>query len=167
MVSMSSDVNGPRTQRARVILAWKGIGWFLSQFAPIALAFFIDDLEATHLLGGDVGPGDAEVGRVKLQFEDPLEKAACGRVRTRVFQVVESAMRAAIDGVLPAAAMRAGARRVGVVHRALMPALTARYIVRVGATVRAVRAAVAEVLLVDGPEDEQPERDRMRPLIRP
>ena len=63
--------------------------------------------------------------------------------------------------------MRAGARRVGVVHRALMPALTARYIVRVGATVRAVRAAVAEVFLMDGPEDEQPERDRMRPLIRP
>ena len=63
--------------------------------------------------------------------------------------------------------MRAGARRVGVVHRALVPALSARYIVRVGAAVRAVRAAVAEILLVDGPKDEQPERDRMRPLIRP
>ena len=63
--------------------------------------------------------------------------------------------------------MGAGARRVGVAHRALVPALTARYIVRIGATVRAVRAAVAEVLLVDGPIDEQPERDRMRPLIRP
>jgi hypothetical protein len=57
--SMSSDVNGPRTQRARVILAWKGIGWSLGQFAPIALAFFLDDLEPTHLLGGYVGPGDA------------------------------------------------------------------------------------------------------------
>lgn len=63
--------------------------------------------------------------------------------------------------------MRAGARRVGVVHRVVVPALSARYIVRVGATLRAVRAAVAEVLLVDGPKDEQPERDRMRPLIRP
>jgi hypothetical protein len=63
--------------------------------------------------------------------------------------------------------MWAGARRVGVVDRALVPALTTRYIVRVGATVRAVHAAVAKILLVDGPIDEQPERDRMRPLIRP
>lgn len=63
--------------------------------------------------------------------------------------------------------MRAGSRCVGVAHRALVPALTACYIVRVGATVRAVRAAVAKILLVDGPIDEQPERDRMRPLIRP
>ena len=63
--------------------------------------------------------------------------------------------------------MRAGARRVGIAHRALVPALAARYVVRVGATVGAVRAAVAEVLLVDGPMDEYPERDRVRPLIRP
>jgi len=60
----------------------------------------------------------------------------------------------------------AGARRVGVAHGALVPAFAARHIVRVGATVRAVRAAVAKILLVDGPIDEQPERDRMRPLIR-
>ena len=166
MVSMSSDVNGPRTQRARVSFAWKGIGWFLSQFAPIALAFFLDDLEATHLLGGDVAPWNAEVGRIKLKFEDPLEKATGDRVRAHVIQVVEPAMRATIDGVLPGAAMRAGARRGSVAHRALVPALTARYIVRVGATVRAVCAAIAEILLVNGPIDEQPERDRMRPLIR-
>jgi hypothetical protein len=137
------------------------------EFLPISLAFFLDDLEPTHLLGGYVGPWDAEVGRIELQFEDPLKEATGDRVGPHVFQVVESAMRAAIDGELPGAAMRAGARRVGVAHRALLPALTARYIVRVGATVRAVRAAVAEILLVDGPIDEQPERDRMRPLIRP
>ena len=63
--------------------------------------------------------------------------------------------------------MGAGAGRVGVVHRALMPALPACHIVRVGATVRAIRSAVAETLLVDGPIDQQPERDRIRPLIRP
>lgn len=139
----------------------------MHEFLPISLAFFFDDLEPTYLLGGYVGPWDAEVGRIELQFEDPLKEATGDRVGPHVIQVVESAMRAAIDGVLPGAAMRTGARRVGVTHRALVPALTARYIVRVGATVRAVRAAVAEVLLVDGPIDEQPKRDRMRPLIRP
>lgn len=63
--------------------------------------------------------------------------------------------------------MRAGARGVSVIHRALVPTLSARYIICVGATVRAVRAAVAKILLVDGPIDKQPERYRMRPLIRP
>ena len=139
----------------------------MREFLPIALALFLDDLESAHFLGGYVGPGDTEVGRIELQFEDPLKEATGDRVGPHVVQVVESAMRAAVDGVLPGAAMRAGARRVGVAHRALVPALTAHYIVRVGATVRAVRTAVAEVLLVDGPIDEQPERDRMRPLIRP
>jgi hypothetical protein len=137
------------------------------EFAFIAFAFFLEDLEAADLLCGDVAPRNTEVGRIELQFEDPLEKATGDRVRAHVIQVVEPAMRATIDGVLPGAAMRAGARRVGVVHRALMPALSARHIVRVGTTVGAVRTAVAEVILVDGPIDEQPERDRMRPLIRP
>ncbi len=139
----------------------------MREFLPISLAFFFDDLKPTHLLGVYVGPWDAEVSRIELQFEDPLKEATGDRVGPHVVQVVESAMRAAIDVVLPGAAMRAGSRRVGVAHRALVPALSARYIVRVGATVRAVRAAVAEILLVDGPIDEQPERDRMRPLIRP
>jgi hypothetical protein len=63
--------------------------------------------------------------------------------------------------------VRAGARRVGVPNRALVPALPARHIVGVRAAARAVCAAIAEVLLVDGPVNEEPERDRMRPLIRP
>jgi len=137
------------------------------EFLPIALAFFLEDLEATHLLGGHVAPGNAKVGRIELQFEDPLEKATGDRVRSDVIQVVEAAMRAAVDGVLPGAAVRAGARRVGITNRALVPALTARYIVGIRATARTVRASIAQVILVDAPMDEEPERDRMRPLIRP
>ena len=139
----------------------------MREFLPIALAFFLDDLEPTHLLGGYVAPRDAEVGRIELQFEDPLEEATGDRVGPHVVQVVESAMRAAVDGVLPGAAVRAGARRVGVPNRALAPALPARHIVGIRATARAVRAAVTQIILVDGPVDEEPEGDRMRPLIRP
>ena len=133
----------------------------------VLLAFFLEDLEAANLLCCYVAPRNAEVGRIELQFEDPLEKPTGDRVRAHVIQVVETAMRAAIDRVLPGAAVRAGARRVGVADRALMPALPARHIVGIGAATRAVRAPVAQVLLVDGPMDQEPERDRMRPLIRP
>jgi hypothetical protein len=133
----------------------------------VALAFFLEDLKPAHLLRCHVAPGDTEVGRIELQFEDPLEQAAGGRVRTHVIQVVQPAMRAAVDGVLPGAAMRAGARRIGVPNRVLVPALPARHIVGIRAAARAVRAAIAKILLVDGPMDEEPERDRMRPLIRP
>jgi len=82
-------------------------------------------------------------------------------------KVIETAMRAAVDGVLPGAAVRAGARRVGITNRALVPALPARHIVGIRATARPVRATIAQVLLVNGPMDQEPERDRMRPLIRP
>jgi len=62
------------------------------EFLPISLAYFFDDLKPTHLLGGYVGPGDAEVGRIELQFEDPLKKATGDRVRPHVIQVVEPAV---------------------------------------------------------------------------
>ena len=137
------------------------------EFALVTLAFFLEDLEAAHLLGSYVAPGNTEVGRVKLKFEDPLEEATGDRVGAHVIQVVQTAMRAAVDGVLPGAAVRAGARRVGIPNGALVPALPARHIVGIRAATRAVRAPVAQVVLVDGPMDQKPERDRMRPLIRP
>jgi hypothetical protein len=115
----------------------------------VALAFFLEDLKPAHLLRCHVAPGDTEVGRIELQFEDPLEEAAGDRVRAHVIQIVQSAMRAAVDGVLPGAAVRAGARRVGIPNGALVPALPARNIVGIGAATRAVRAPVAQVLLVD------------------
>ena len=139
----------------------------MCEFALVLLAFFLEDLEAANLLCCHVAPRNTEVGRVELKFEDPLEEATSDRVRAHVIQVVETAMRAAVDRVLPGAAVRAGARRVGIPNGALVPALPARDIVGIGAATRAVRAPVAQVLLVDGPMDQEPERDRMRPLIRP
>ena len=132
-----------------------------------SLALFLEDLEATDLFGGHVAPGNVEVGRVELQLKDPLKEAAGDRVRPGVIEVIEPAMRAAVDGEPERPAMRAGARRVGIVHRALEPTLLAPDVVGVGAAARPIGAPVAEVLGVDGPVDEQPERDRMRPLIRP
>ena len=82
-------------------------------------------------------------------------------------KVIETAMRAAVDRVLPGAAVRASARRVGIPNGALVPALPARHIVGIRATARTVRATIAQVLLVNGPMDQEPEWDRMRPLIRP
>ena len=107
------------------------------------------------------------MGRIELQFKDPLKEAARDRVRAHVLQVIETAMRAAVDRVLPGAAVRAGARRVGIANGTLVPALPARHIVGIRATAWTVRATIAQVLLVNGPMDQEPERDRMRPLIRP
>ena len=139
----------------------------MREFLPIAFAFFLENLEAAHFLGGHVAPRNAEVGRIEFQLKDPLKQPAGDRVRAHVIQVVHSAMRAAIDGELPGAAVRAGARRVRISNRALVPALPARHIVGIRATARTVRAAIAQVLLVNGPMDQEPEWDRMRPLIRP
>jgi len=63
--------------------------------------------------------------------------------------------------------VRAGARRVGIANGALVPALIAGHIVGIRAPARAVRASIAKVLLADRAMDEEPERDRMRPLVRP
>jgi hypothetical protein len=63
--------------------------------------------------------------------------------------------------------MWAGSRRVGIISRAPVPALRAGHIVGIGATARAVDAAIAQVLRVYGSVDQEPERDRMRPFIRP
>ena len=46
------------------------------EFLSVALAFFLEDLEPAHLLGSHVAPRNAEVGRIELQFKDPLEEAA-------------------------------------------------------------------------------------------
>src|SRR5579871_2860180 len=131
--SISISTGEPHVAQGGVGLSighdWKLWWVVVCEFAFIAFAFFLEDLEATDLLCGDVAPRNTEVGRIELQFEDPLEKAASDRVRAHIIQVVEPAMRATVDGVLPGAAMRAGARRVGIVHRALMPALSARHIV--------------------------------------
>ena len=48
----------------------------MREFLPVALTFFLENLEAAHLLGGHVAPRNAEVGRIELQFKDPLEEAA-------------------------------------------------------------------------------------------
>jgi hypothetical protein len=131
------------------------------------LALFLEDLEATDLLGGHVAPGDVEVGRVEFQFQDPFEEAAGDRVRPGVIEVIEPAVGAAVDGEPERPAMWADAGCVGIVYRTLVPALLAPYVVGVRAAAGAISAPVAEILGVDGPVDEQPERDRMRPLIRP
>ena len=91
---------------------------------------------------------------VELQLQQPLKKPASSRVGANVIQVIQAAMRAALDGVLVGAAMRAGARRVGVANGSPVPALTTRYVVRLGAPTRTVVATVAEILLVDGAIDE-------------
>jgi hypothetical protein len=140
---------------------------FLGLLAMEPLALFLEDLEATDFFGGHITPRDVEMGRVEFQLKDTLKEAAGDRVRPGVIEVIEPATRATVDGEPERAAMRAGARRVGIVHRALVPTLLAPYVVGVWAAARAVRAAVAQILGVDGPIDEQPEGDRMRPLIRP
>src|ERR1022692_4034380 len=116
---------------------------FLRLLPLITVAFFFQDLKPTDLLRGDVAPGNAEMSRVKLQFKQPLKEAAGVGVAPSVVQIVQFAMCAAVDGELPAAALRAGARRVGAFHRSNHAALSAGDIVGVGAAARAVGTAIA------------------------
>jgi hypothetical protein len=166
MVSMSSEVKGPSTKRARVILVWKGMGWFLRLLPLIAIALLLQDLKAADLFGGDVCPGNTEVRRVELQFQEPFKEAAGVGVRPRVIEIVEFAVRAAVDSELPAATLRAGAGSVGVAHSAREAALSTSDIVGVGAAARTVRTAVAQLAGPHRTIDQQPERDRRGPLVR-
>ena len=117
---------------------------FLRLLPLIAVAFFFQDLKPTHFLRGDVAPGNAEMRGVKLQFQQPLKEAAGVRMRPRVIQIVKLAMWAAVDGERPAAALGAGARRVGVLHPSHCAALSAGDVVGVGAAARAVHTAIAQ-----------------------
>ena len=139
---------------------------FLCLLPLITVAFFFQDLEAADFLRSDVAPGDAEVRRVELQFQQPFKKAAGVRVRPSVIQVVKLAVRAAVDDELPTGTLRARAWRVGVLHCAHQPAFPAGDVVGIGAAAWTVRAAIAEFARAHRPEDQQPERDRCRPLIR-
>src|SRR5579883_841251 len=165
MVCMSSAEKGPSTKRARVTLAWKGMGLLLHLLPLVAVPFFLEDLETPDLFGGNVAPGNAEVCRVELQLQQPLKQAASIGVAPGVVEVVELAMCAAVDGELPATALRAGTRRVGVVHRAHQAALAAGDVVGVGAATRTIGAAIAQLGRAHRPEDQQPERDRPGPLV--
>ena len=144
-------------------------GWFPLEDAPYlteAVALFFQNLKATDLLRSDVAPGNAEVRRVELQFQKPFKEAPSIGVGPGVIEIVETAVCAPVDGKLPAAALRAGAGRVGVAHCARQPALAAGDIVGVGAAARTVHAAVAQLARPYRAIDEQPERDWRRPLVR-
>ena len=142
------------------------MGLLLHLLPLVAVAFFLEDLETADLFGGDVAPGDAEVRRVELEFQQPFKEAAGMGVGPGVIEIVELAVRAAVDGELPAAALRACAGGVGVVYRAHQAALATGDIVGVGAATRTVCAAIAQLGRAHRPEDQQPERDRCGPLVR-
>ena len=142
------------------------MGWFLHLLPLIAVALLFENLKPADFLGGDVCPGNAEVRRVELQFQQPLKEATGVGVRPRVVEIVEFAVGAAIDGELPAAALRACAGSVGVVDGARQAALSAGDIVGVGAAARTVNAAITQLSRAHRPEDQQPERDRRGPLVR-
>ena len=48
----------------------------MREFLPVTLPFFLEDLQAAHLLGSHVAPRNAEVGRIELQFKHPFEEPA-------------------------------------------------------------------------------------------
>ena len=118
---------------------------FLRLLPLIPFAFFLQDLQPTDLFRGDVAPGNTEVRGVELQFQQPLKEAAGVGMRPRVIQIVQFAVGTAVHHELPAAALRAGARRVGVLHRSNHAALSAGDVVGVGAAARAVRTAIAQL----------------------
>ena len=92
--------------------------------------------------------------RVELQLQQPFKQATGVGVRPGVIEVVELAVGAAVDSELPAAALRAGTRGVGVAHGARQAALAAGDIVRVRAAARAVGAAIAQLGRAYRAEDE-------------
>lgn len=132
----------------------------------IPVPFFFQDLEATDFLCRNVAPRNAEMRRVELQFQQPLKQASGMGVRPRVVQIIELAVRAAIHSELPATTLRAGSWCVCILGSAPETTLSARYIVGIRAAARSVHAAIAQLLRMDGSINQQPERDRMRPLIR-
>src|SRR5579885_2351711 len=160
IVCMSSAVNGPNTKRARVILAWNGMWQFLYPLPLVAVALFFQNLQAADFFGRHITPRDAEMRGVELQFQQPLEQPPGGRVRPRVVKIIQLAVRAAVDGELPVATVRAGAGRVGVVRRAHRAALPARHIVGVRTAARAIRSAIAQLFRMDRAVNQQPELER-------
>ena len=141
-------------------------GSFLS--LPVeSVAFLLENLKTAHFLCGHVAPGNVEVGCAELQLQDPFEQPPGNGMRPGMVEVVEPAMRAAIDRELERPAMRAGAGRVGVIHRALEPATPAPHVVRVRAAARPILLPITKLCRANGPIDQQPERGRVRPLVRP
>ena len=88
-------------------------------------------------------------------------------MRTGFIEVVEPASIATVDGTLPRAALRTRRGYVCVLHGAHQATDAARHVVRIRAAARAIGAAITELVGVQGTMNQQPERDRMRPLIRP
>jgi hypothetical protein len=145
MVSMSSDVNGPRTHRARVILLWKAMGRVAGLLPLIPVPFFFENLEAAAFLGGDLVPRDAEVRHVEFEFQDPLEQGAGRGAPAHVVEVIQFAVPAPLHRELPGTAVRARARCVRIIHLTHQAAFAADDIVGIRAAARAVRAAIAQL----------------------
>jgi hypothetical protein len=125
------------------------MGCLLRQFPLAAFSLFLEDLEAPDLFCGHVVPRNAEMRRIELQLEQPLEQPPSMGVRAGVIEVIEPATRAAVHCELPTAALRAGARRVRVFRRTPEPTLPARDIPGIGAAARTARATITEILGVD------------------
>ena len=166
MASMSSEVNGPRTQRARVTLAWKAIGLFPRLFALIAVPLLFENLESFHFFGGHVRPGNAEMVGVKFQLQQPLEQAARMRVVARIVEIIQLAMAAANDRTQSTAAVWTLARHIGVVDCPHTPTFAAADIVGVGAATRTIDATITQFFGMNRAVNQQPERDGARPLVR-
>ena len=88
------------------------------------------------------------------------------RVAARIVEIIQLAMTAANDRAQAAAAVQALARHIDVVDGPHTPTFGAADIVGVGTAARTIGAAITQFFSMNRAVNQQPERDRARPLIR-
>jgi len=87
-------------------------------------------------------------------------------MRSGVIQILQPAVLAPADGELQPAALRAPARRVGILNLPRQAALAADNTVGVVAGAGTIGAAITQVSSPDGAVDQQPQRNWPGPLVR-
>ena len=118
-------------------------------FPLVATAFLFKYLEAADFLCRHIAPRNREVRRIEFQFQQALEQAPSARIRPRIIEIVQTAVRAAIDREQPCATLAAGARSVSVIHPSHEAAFAAGNIVRIRTSARTFRTALTEIAHVD------------------